>query len=471
MSGPLEHPSESTAGSSCGCAGFTRSELMHGAAKAGSGLPSIEAGMPVPAGTGLTRRSFISRTAGLAMAVYGASALGTRALEEGLAEAAAAGPSDAVLVSVFLSGGIDSLSVLAPTGDPNYATLRPSLALTPAETLSFRDDPGLRWHASAAKLKALHEEDKVTVFPAIGYASPNQSHFTSRHYWEVGETNPAGRVGWMGRYLDQHGSNANPLQGLALSPTLAPALATTVNPVAAVSRPETYTFPAPGVAAPMIAPMLDEMGALGGLASTDATLQSARRATAATAALRARVAPFSSYTSPVAYPVTSNEFPKRLAALAAMLAAGLPIKVVAVQAAGGYDTHSSQTASLPANLLLVSDTLNAFQRDLESRGIADRVLVHVWSEFGRRAKDNGSGTDHGAGGVSMLIGSKASKTMVGGFPGLASGTGGGLDSQQNLRATSDFRGLYCSLLQDWLNVDPAPIIPGAASLPRYAVVK
>jgi len=221
---------------------------MHaGAARAGNGLPSIEAGMPIPAGTGLTRRSFISRTAGLALAVYGASALGNRALEDGVAEAAAAGPPDAVLVSVFLSGGIDSLSVLAPTGDPNYATLRPNLALTPAETLDFRDDPGLRWHASAAKLKELHEEDKVTVFPAIGYASPNQSHFTSRHYWEVGETNPAGRIGWLGRYLDLHGSSSNPLQGLALSSTLAPALATATNPRGRGLTPRDLHLPrAPG---------------------------------------------------------------------------------------------------------------------------------------------------------------------------------------------------------------------------------
>ena len=128
-------------------------------------------------------------------------------------------------------------------------------------------------------------------------------------------------------------------------------------------------------------------------------------------------------------------------------------------------------AALDRDLDLLAGSLSAFQADLEARGIADRVLVHVWSEFGRRAKDNGSGTDHGAGGVSLLIGSKASKTMVGGFPGLASGTGGGLDGQQNLRATSDFRGLYCSLLEGWLNVDPAPIIPGAGSLPRYTVLK
>lgn len=455
----------------CACAGFNRSEMMRaGAAQAGRGLPAIESGMPEPAGTGLTRRSFLWRSAGMAMAVYGAGALGPEALEHGLGEAMAAGPADAVLVSVFLPGGIDSLSVLAPTGDPQYAALRPNLALTEAETLSFRDDSRLRWHPSTAALKALHEEDKVTVFPSIGYTSPNQSHFTSRHYWEVGETNPHGRVGWLGRYLDQHGSASNPLQGLALSAALAPSLATAANPVAAVSRPETYTFTSPGVSAPIYDPMLAQLGALGDLDTADPTLAEAREAMTSTARLREQVAPFSSYTSPVTYPA-GNDFPRRMSALAAMLAAGLPLKVVAVNAAGGYDTHSNQESTLPNNLLLVSETLGAFQRDLEARGIADRVLVQVWSEFGRRARDNGTGTDHGAGGLSLLIGAKAKNALVGEFPGLASGTGGGLDGGSNLRNTSDFRGVYASLLEQWLNVDAGSIVPGAASLPRYTVVK
>ena len=464
-------PASPRAVAACGCDGFTRSEMLRaGAAEAGRGLPAIERGMPDPAGTGLTRRSFLWRSAGLAMAVYGGAAMGPRAFEEGLGEAMAAGPSDAVLVSVFLSGGIDSLSVLAPTGDPQYASLRPNLALTEAETLPFRGDDRLRWHSSAASLKTLHEEEKVTVFPAIGYTSPNHSHFTSRHYWEVGETNPAGQVGWLGRYLDRHGVANNPLQGLAMGTSLAPSLATATNPVAAVSRPESYTFPSPGVTAPIQTPMLNQMGALGSLDTSDPTLRKARAATASTARLREQVAPFSSFTSPVAYP-TGNDFPRRMAALAAMLGAGLPLKVVAVQAAGSYDTHSSQEASLPNNLSLVSGTLAAFQRDLEARGLADRVLVHVWSEFGRRARDNGTGTDHGAAGASFIIGTRAKSAMVGEFPGLASGTGGGLDGGSNLRNTSDFRGVYSSLLEQWLGVDAAPIVPNAGSMPRYAVVK
>ena len=78
------------------------------------------------------------------------------------------------------------------------------------------------------------------MIPAIGYADPNQSHFTSRHFWEVGALDPSGRVGWLGRYLDRHGAADNPLQGLSLDYTLAPSLATSDMPVAAVSAPASY---------------------------------------------------------------------------------------------------------------------------------------------------------------------------------------------------------------------------------------
>ena len=113
------------------------------------------------------------------------------------------------------------------------------------------------------------------------------------------------------------------------------------------------------------------------------------------------------------------------------------------------------------------DAVVAFQRDLESRGIADRGLTQVWSEFGRRPQENGSnGTDHGAGGASFIIGTRAKGTMVGEFPGLST-----LDAQDNLRATSDFRAVYCSLLEQWLSTDAAAVIPGAASLARPVLVK
>src|SRR5271165_394849 len=188
---------------SCSCNDFTRSQLLRaGIAQAGRGLPSIEPGMPVPAGTGMDRRTFLLRSAGTALSVYGASMLGLRHFEEGIAEAAAAAPNQPVLVSIFMEGGWDALSVLAPVKDPLYYKLRPTLGLTEGSGQTFTEDARLMWHPSAAGLAKLHGEGKVSVFPAIGYDPPDESHFTSRHYWEVGELDANARSGWMGRYLD-----------------------------------------------------------------------------------------------------------------------------------------------------------------------------------------------------------------------------------------------------------------------------
>ena len=187
------------------CNDFSRTDLLRrAAAEAGRGLPAIEAGMPLPAGTGLDRRTFLARTAGLALAVYGGSSLLPRAFEEGIASAAAAGPQK-VLVSVFLDGGADSLSMLFPDGDPLYRKLRPRLALPASAGLPFAEDPRLRWHPSLGGLAQLHGEGKVAVMPGVGYTGPDQSHFTSRHFWEVGATSEQLRTGWLGRYLDRTG--------------------------------------------------------------------------------------------------------------------------------------------------------------------------------------------------------------------------------------------------------------------------
>jgi uncharacterized protein (DUF1501 family) len=376
-----------------------------------------------------------------------------------------------VLVSIFLSGGLDSLSVLAPVGDPRYASLRPNLKLAPTgDPLDvFTEDDRLHWHPSAAPLRDLHRAGKVSVMPAVGYADANQSHFTSRHYWEVGEVNPFGRIGWLGRYLDKHGVDDNPLQGLSLDCNLAPALAAANKPVAAVSSPEYFSLDARDVWDGTIRTRLVEgLRAQGALATDDPELGTARRAATQTVGLRGQLKDLQGTDAPwqtaVAYP-SENGFARRLAVLAEMLAMGLPLKVVALDANGGYDTHDNQNGSLPGDLAEFSQSLAAFQADLEARGLADRVLINVWSEFGRRPEENGSGTDHGAAGLSMVIGSQAKGTMVGGFPGLAT-----LDEDDNLRHTTDFRSVYCSLLEQWLKVDATGIVPKASTFARPVLV-
>ena len=200
-------------------------------------------------------------------------------------------------------------------------------------------------------------------------------------------------------------------------------------------------------------------------------MRTAANVTAQSDKLRRQLAPFSGQ-KPVApvvpYPTGGDAFPARLQGLAGMIAAGLPLRCVALEATGEYDTHASQASALNPALTTTAASLFAFQRDLEARGVADRVLTLVWSEFGRRAKENGSGgTDHGAAGTGFLIGSRAAGTQIGEFPGLASG----LDADGNLKATADFRGVYASLLEQWLQFDAARVIPNAHKFARPQLVK
>jgi uncharacterized protein (DUF1501 family) len=413
------------------CKDFSRAGILReAAAAAGSGLPSIETGMPLPAGTGLSRRSFMMRGGALALAVYGGTRmLGIDALQAGVAHAAEGG-AEPVIVSVFLEGGIDALSVLAPVGDSTYQRLRPKLALPQEGLTTFGADERLAWHPSAGGLAALFDEGKVAVMPAVGYDHPDQSHFTSRHFWEVGATDPGGRTG------------------------------------------DDYGFWARNVWGPVEDRMLEAIGELGAAhgGTSDPALGQAAGAAAQSAKLRTQLAPFgekNAIVAPVQYPDSKDDFPARLKALAGLLAAGLPIRCVAISAAGEYDTHDDQAEDLADGLKLTADSLLAFQRDLEARGLADRVVIHVWSEFGRRARENGSGgTDHGAAGVGFVIGSRVNGGLIGEYPGLDS-----LDQEGNLRATSDFRGLYCALIEQWLGADAGAVIPGASGFKRPQVIR
>jgi uncharacterized protein (DUF1501 family) len=445
------------------CANYRRSHQQGRAfaAEAGNGLPSIEAGMPTPAGTGLTRRTFVMNSIGFALTVYGgAKLLAPQAFEEGIAHADAAGR---IMVSIFLDGGCDSLELLAPVGDARYRTLRPSLAQDPGSGPAVTEDPTLQWHPAATSLSTLHGEGKLTVVPAVGYDHPDQSHFTSRHYWEVGKLDVNEQVGWLGRFLDAPsvGVDDNPLQGLTLDYDLSPSLATARVPVATVASPTEYNLETRGVDDDTIQVEMERaFNAMAQGATDDTDFGYARRVTGQTARLRQQLRSFTDVHAPVQYP--DDGFATRLQALAAMLAVGLPLKCVALRAAGGYDTHSSEAGDFADGMQTTADSLLAFQRDLEARGIADRVIVLLWSEFGRRPEENESqGTDHGAGGACFLIGSEVAGGLLGSFPGLTK-----LDDDDNLRHSVDFRNIYWSLADEWLGADPEQVVPEAARMPR-----
>jgi uncharacterized protein (DUF1501 family) len=454
------------------CDEFTRASLLRqSVAQAGRGLPAIEPGMPLPAGTGLDRRAFVSRTVGMALTVYGASALRPAALEEGIARAAVGGAGNRVLVSVFMPGGTDALSVLYPPFDGRYRRLRPDIALKASEGPRFREDGRLHWHPSLKPLAQLHKQGKVTVFPSIGYTHPDQSHFTSRHYWEVGALDYRESTGWLGRLLDIVGDSENAMQGLSLDGNLQPSLATARVPVSTLSSPSDYGFRSHHVWDVVGELMEDAVGGLGALAkSPDPTLAKASATAGQANQLRRQLQRLVGkdgevkLNEKVGYP--ENDFGRRLAGLAAMLDRGFPVRAVALTAPGDYDTHADQSGPLRDGLSTVAEGLAAFQRDLERRGLAGRVLTLVWSEFGRRAEQNAdNGTDHGAAGTAFLIGTKARGKMVGEWSGLRK-----LDRDGNLRATSDFRAVYSSLLEQWFQVDAERVLPDAKKMPRYKLV-
>ena len=461
------------------CSSFTRAEALRAALTGARGRNPREwdPSMPIPAGTGIDRRRFLLGAAGSVVSVYGAGRLGLggHALSAGIAQAAETQPSDSpILVSIFLAGGIDALSVLAPVGDPVYAQLRPTLAVSAGDSTPFTEDPSLAWGPAAAPLAALHDAGKMIVMPGSGYAGEDMSHFTSRHYWEVGALDTSVTTGWLGRYLDQVGSATNPLQGLSMDSAMNPTLATSRVPIAAIDRPDNFSLWIPGTWGSVFDEALDAASRLGDVQRrhSDAAIAQVASAASEVGTVRRALKPFATaeggpaYTSPVHYPTLSgSDFPQRLAGLAAMIDAGLPLRCVALTPETQFDTHSDQAQTFTEDVPVIAAAIAAFQSDLEARGLDDRVLIHVWSEFGRRAQENDSGTDHGAAGISMLIGSRVTGRMIGEFPSLER-----LDANGNQRVNVDFRGVYASLLEQWFDHDAAAVIPGAARFPRYSLI-
>ena len=168
---------------------------------------------------------------------------------------------------------------------------------------------------------------------------------------------------------------------------------------------------------------------------------------------------------PVPVPYPDTDLGKGLQNLARMLGAGFGTRVAALSTSG-FDTHDDQASDHAELLQDLGDSLLAWQSDLTARGLSSRVMTMVWSEFGRRPEDNASnGTDHGAGGLMMIVGDRANGGIRSEFPGLAQ-----LDEDDNLRVTTEFRTVYATLLESWLGVEAARVLPkiDGARLPLIA---
>jgi uncharacterized protein (DUF1501 family) len=420
----------------------------------------------------LTRRQVLGLGVGGGLALYASQAMPIQRVFEAAAADAASNPNGPVLVSVFLPGGVDLLDTVVPLHNyGRYADLRPNLKVqgVPLAGTSLGLHPSLG-RGVGGGLKGLYERGKIGFLPGIDYSNPDLSHFHSRHFWETGLITDQSAPGWLGRWLDRAGGRDNPLQGVSMGYGLSPVMRSGRAPVAAVASPGDAGFWIRGVWGDAFDDAMAAYARMGKVHGGGHALSASREAARLAKLVADRLTPYAEHdgvdplASSVAYPEDSD-FGQRLRYLAAMISKPLGIRVADVEAGVDFDTHDNQK-ELTTLLGEVSECLSAFQADLEARGLSNRVLTFVWSEFGRRPEENGSGTDHGAAGTAFVVGSRARGQMVGEFPGLAR-----LDDDDNVRATSDFRGMYCSLLEQWLGFDAARVIPGAASFTRPALLR
>jgi len=362
-----------------------------------------------------------------------------------------------------------------------YADLRPALKVAAPVALGssgFGVHPALGEGLNGG-LKGLFDRGRLGFMPGIDYANPDLSHFNSRHFWETGlvSLNPA--PGWLARWTDRHGGPDNPFQAMSMDAGLSPLLRGSRNPVAAVQSPDDAQSWVPGVWGEWQDRMMEHYSSIAaqrpGAPGPAAVFAAARQSQFVARTLKPYVKDPKTDVDPLAPPVAypggengegTNGFSENLRYLAALLTLPLGIRVATVESPGDLDTHDDQAATLVRDLAQLSQGLSAFQADLEARGIADRVLTLVWTEFGRRPEENSSGgTDHGAGGIAWVVGSRARGGLLTPYPDLNA-----FDDEDNLKVTTDFRAVYASLLEQWLGTGADEVLPDAGRVGRVALV-
>jgi len=403
------------------------------------------------------RREFLRSSSLLAWGLSVPTFLGRTALAA--PPAGKAGAKDTILVVVQLTGGNDGLNTVIPFADTEYYKLRPTLQIPKDQVRKLNDAIGL--HPSMEGLAELHKDGALCVVQGVGYPNPSQSHFRSMDIWQAASTAESLTEGWIGKTLKQSPAGAF---HVAAGNESAP-LALTGSPARVPSITSIEDFQLK-MAAANGGDKKKQKQVIEGAAkvptSQPGPLDFVQKTALNTYASSQRLQEIGkNYQPKVPYPQTG--LANRLKLAAQLIDADLGARIFYV-GIDGFDTHANQgaVAGNHANLLgEVSGTITAFYKDLAARGHKDRLLIMTFSEFGRRAKENGSkGTDHGSGAPMMLVGGKVKAGLVGTHPSLTKLEMG------NLVHAIDFRQVYASVLDGWLGVSSEKVL-GA----KYAPVE
>ena len=363
---------------------------------------------------------------------------------------------DPVLVVLQLSGGNDALNTLVPHGDPLYYDNRPSVRVPEGQALDLDGYVGL--NPNMAPLQRLYDAGKVAIIQGVGYANPNRSHFRSMDIWHTCEPDKQGTEGWLGRAireLDPHKENV--LTGVNFGRGLPRALAAPGVPVASVGNLATYGVLTGIAAEEQRTEALDIFSkmyspTIGRNAVVDYLSQTGMDALKGADILS--TAP-EMYSSGVEY--GGDVVGQYMKNIAQVHLAGFGTRILYTTAPyNSFDTHAGELAAHASLWANTSNAIADFMDDLKEHDASDNVTLLVFTEFGRRVHDNGSGTDHGSGGVAFVVGDNVKGGLYGQYPSLEE------DKllEGDLHFNNDFRSIYTDLLENWMGLDAQPIVNG-----------
>ncbi|MBM3222941.1 MAG: DUF1501 domain-containing protein [Candidatus Tectomicrobia bacterium] len=365
-----------------------------------------------------------------------------------------ANQSKRAIVVIQLAGANDALNTVVPYTNGLYYDFRPHISIAPEAVLPL--DAHYGFHPEMGPVKALWDQGKVALINGIGYPNPDRSHFRSMDIWHTAEPTKIGTEGWLGRAireLDPQGGNV--LTGVHFGRGLPRSLACKGVPVASVGNLATYgVFPDLKDEARRLDALETFSQMYGGAQGRDVVLdvlgQNGRDALKGADILKTAPA---RYTSTVQY--EANPIAQSLKSMAQVMFADLGTQLY-YTLYGSFDTHGGELIAHAKLWQQVAGAVGSFYADLVEHGRENDTLIFIWTEFGRRIRDNGTGTDHGSGGTAFVIGGAVNGGMYGEYPSLKP------EEQLNgdLHYNNDFRSTYATMLERWLGIPAAPIVNG-----------
>ena len=364
--------------------------------------------------------------------------------------------NEQVLVIVQLTGGNDFMNTLIPYTSSVYHDSRPVVGIPEDKVIPMNNRLG--WHPSAEPLKNMFDQGKVAVVQGIGYPNSSRSHFRAMDIWHTCEPVEVGTEGWLGkatRELDPKGNNV--LTAVNFGRGLPRALAVPGVPVTSVGNLENYGLmtaiddnqdrnEALNVFKQMYAPAIGTGIVTDYLARTGLDVIKGADQLKKAPAL---------YKSEIEY--GNSSIGQSLRDAAKVHLANLGTRIL-YTAHGGYDTHANEVPTHPQLLADLTRAISDFFDDLRSHDASENVTMLVFTEFGRRIKDNASGTDHGTGGGAFIIGDKVKGGLYSEYPSLDSNRWA---NGEDLEHTIDFRGIYGTILEQWIGIDATGIVGGS----------